>query len=112
MGQGFRIAMSCGVGHRCTLDPVLLWLWCRLAALALIQLLAWELPCDVGVALKSKKKKKKSVTNVWSNCSLKSTNLKTNNLKPPHIKQVVYKIYLEEIYFRRNSEGFMIHCYH
>ena len=37
------MAMSCGVGHRCTLDPELLWLWCRLAAAALIRLLAWEL---------------------------------------------------------------------
>ena len=34
--------MSCGVGHRCALDLVLLWLW--LAAAAQIQSLAWELP--------------------------------------------------------------------
>ena len=27
---------SYGVGHRCGLDPQLLWLWCRLAAIALI----------------------------------------------------------------------------
>ena len=31
-------------------------LWCRLAAVALIQPLAWEPPCDTSVALKSKKK--------------------------------------------------------
>ena len=37
------IATSYGVGHRCSLDLVL-WLWCRLAAAALIQPLAWELP--------------------------------------------------------------------
>ena len=24
--------VSCGVGHRCSSDPSLLWLWCRLAA--------------------------------------------------------------------------------
>ena len=30
-------------------------LGCRLAAVALIQLLAWEVPYDAGVALKSKK---------------------------------------------------------
>ena len=35
-------------------DPVLLWLWCRLAAVALIRLLAWELPYAMGVALKRK----------------------------------------------------------
>ena len=36
----------------------LLWLWCRLAAVALIQPLAWEFPYATGVALKRKKKKK------------------------------------------------------
>ena len=30
------IAVSCGVGRRRDLDPTLLWLWCRLAATALI----------------------------------------------------------------------------
>ena len=42
--------MSCGVGCRHGSDPVLLWLWRRLAAAALIQLLAWELPYGVGVS--------------------------------------------------------------
>ena len=37
----------------------MLWLWCRPAAVALIQLLAWGLSYAVGVALKKKKKKKK-----------------------------------------------------
>ena len=32
---------------------------CRLAAIALIQLLAWEPPYAAGVTLESKKKKKK-----------------------------------------------------
>ena len=36
-------------------DPALLWLWCRLAATAPIQPLAWELPYAAGVALKKKK---------------------------------------------------------
>ena len=39
-------------------DPELLWLWCRPAAVALIQPLTWELPHATGVALKCKKKKK------------------------------------------------------
>ena len=51
--------MSCAVGHRRVSDLALLWLWHRLAATALIQPLAWEPPCAVGVALKSQKKKKK-----------------------------------------------------
>ena len=50
--------MSCGVGHRRGLDPMLLWLWCRLAAAAPIRPLAWEPPYAVGVALKDKTKQK------------------------------------------------------
>ena len=49
--------MSCGVGQRRSLDPALLCLWCRQAAVALIGPLAWEPPHAAGVALKSKKKK-------------------------------------------------------
>ena len=47
--------MSCGVGHRCGLDLVLLWLQYRLVATAPIQHLVWEPPYAVGVALKKKK---------------------------------------------------------
>ena len=39
------------------LSPMLLWLWHRSAAAALIQPLAWELPY-CGTALKRKKKEK------------------------------------------------------
>ena len=51
--------MSCGVGHRHCLDLALLWLWCRLAAAALVGLLAWEPPYATGAALKSKKQTNK-----------------------------------------------------
>ena len=37
----------------------LLWLWCRLAAVAPILPLAWELQYATGAALKKEKKKKK-----------------------------------------------------
>ena len=50
--------MNCGVGHRLGSDPELLWLWCRLVAVAQIRSLAWEPPSAMGVALRSKKKKK------------------------------------------------------
>ena len=50
--EGSSIAVSCSVRHRSGLDPVLLWLWCSLAAVALIRPLAWELPYAVGAALK------------------------------------------------------------
>ena len=46
--------MSYGVGGRCGSDLVLLWLWCRPAATALIWPLAWELPNAMGAVLKSK----------------------------------------------------------
>ena len=45
----------CSVGCRHSSDPTLLWLWCRLAAAALIGPLAWEPPYAPGTALKSKK---------------------------------------------------------
>ena len=51
--------MSCGVGHRRSSDPVLLWLWLWLAAVAPIRRLAWEPPYATDVALKGKKKKRK-----------------------------------------------------
>ena len=59
MGQGSGVAVGCGVGHRLSLDPVLLWLWRRLAASALIGPLAWEPPYTMGVALEEDQKKKK-----------------------------------------------------
>ena len=46
--------MNCDVGHRRGSDPVLLRLWCRRTAAALIRPLAQELPYAVGAALKSK----------------------------------------------------------
>ncbi len=47
--------MDCG--HRDGSDLALLWLWRRLAAVAPIRPLAWELPCAVGVALAKAKRK-------------------------------------------------------
>ena len=46
---------SYGVGCRHSWDPVLLWLWCRLAAIALIQSLVWESPYATGAPLKKEK---------------------------------------------------------
>ena len=50
--------MSCGIGYKCGLDLALLWLCCRLAATALIQPLAGELPYAAGEALKKDLKNK------------------------------------------------------
>ena len=53
--------MSCVVGHRRGSDPMLLWLWHRLAAVVPIGPLAWETPYAVGAALEKGKKTKKKI---------------------------------------------------
>ena len=65
--------MSCGVGHRHASDSTLLWLWYRLAAVALIQPLAWEPLYAAGAATKRQKKKTKQN---------KQTNKKKQKKKP------------------------------
>ena len=50
------------MGCRHSLDPALLWLWCRLAAAALIRPLARELPYAAGATLKIKSKKHKFIS--------------------------------------------------
>ena len=50
--------MSCGLGHRCGSGPELLWLWCRLAPVALIRPLAWEPLYAAGAALEKTKKER------------------------------------------------------
>ena len=62
MGQESHFAVSCGVGHRCGSDPALLWLWCRPAAVAPIQPIAWEPPYAIGAALKKQTKKECGIT--------------------------------------------------
>ena len=48
------VAVSCGLGRRHGLDPALLWLWCRPAAL--IRPLAWEPPYAVVAAQEKAKR--------------------------------------------------------
>ena len=64
--SGLRIRhwSSCGVDGRCGSDPVLLWLWRRPAATALIPPLAWEPPYAVGSSPRKKTKKKKELNSV------------------------------------------------
>ena len=70
MGEGSGVAVSCGVGRRRALDLPLLGLWCRPAATALIQFLAWEFPYTVGVALKRQKtNKQKTFPSSCSHCT-------------------------------------------
>ena len=51
--------MSCGVGRRHGLTPMLLWLWCRPAATAPIRPLVWEPPYAVREALEKEKRQKR-----------------------------------------------------
>ena len=68
--------MSCGVGHRCSLDPAWLWLWLRLAATALIRPLAWEPPYATRaaqeMAKRQKKKRKKKKRNILNQIERKT----------------------------------------
>ena len=52
--------MSCGVGCRRGLDPVLLWLWRKPAAVAPIRPLAWEPPYAAGTAPEKAKRQKQN----------------------------------------------------
>ena len=65
MGWGSGVAVSCGVGLRCGSYPVLLWLWRRPVATALIQPLAWEPPHPMGAALEKAKRPKKKKSFVF-----------------------------------------------
>ena len=80
--------MSCGVDHRCSSDPVLLWLWRRPAATAPIRPLTWEHSYAVGTALEKakrpkKKKKKKKKRRGKKKKQKKKKKEKGNNLPKP-----------------------------
>ena len=83
--------MSCGVGHRRSLDLMLLRLCCRPVATALIPLLAWEPPY---VVLKKKRKKERKAYK--TPIKLKSVDwilmkTKVKGIKVGKIKIKVYK---------------------
>ena len=61
--KDLALPVSYGVGRRCGLDPKLLWLWCRPAAVALIRLLAWEPPYAMGTDPEKTKRKNNNNNN-------------------------------------------------
>ena len=65
VGRESGVAVSCGVGRRHALDPVLLWLWCRQAAAAQSQPPTWELPYAGGVCKKKKGKLRVYFSKNW-----------------------------------------------
>ena len=64
--RSLALLSGSGIGHcpelwcrsQMLLDPALQWLWCRQAAVAPVQPLAWKLPCARDVALKKGKTNK------------------------------------------------------
>ena len=80
--------MSCGVGCRLGSGLVLLWLWCRLAATALIRPLSWEPPSATGGALKRQKTKKQKTKKKHLNSKrTKKSNLKYGQKIRPYFKE-------------------------
>ena len=66
--------MSCGVGHRRSSDPALLWLWHTLVATVPTRPLAWEPPYAAEAAQEmAKRQKKKSIWCLLSKIDLDST---------------------------------------
>ena len=53
--------MNCAIGRTRNSNPVLLWLWCRLAATAPIRPLAWEPPYASSAALRPKKEEEEGL---------------------------------------------------
>ena len=82
MGRGSGVALIFGVGRRCGLDPVLLWLWCSLAAVAPIRVLAWELPHATGVALKCKTTKNSNEAPYCLTINTSSYDIRESNFYP------------------------------
>ena len=85
MGEGFGIAVSCGVGCRHCSDPALLWLWHGPASIVLIRPLAWEPPYAAGaaqvIAKRQKQKQQKQKNSCPNQNKYKFLKTGTNELK-------------------------------
>ena len=89
--------MTCGIGHICSLDPALLWLWLwrRPAATALIRLLAWEPPYATGAALeKTKKQKNKQKNHMHTKTKTKDMNKHYMNIHAKSSAESGHKVLL------------------
>ena len=75
--------MTWGVGHRCSSDPALLWLWRRPVATAPIGPLAWEPPYAAGVAPEMAKRQKKKKKKAHRAGALRRFTLLCNHHHPP-----------------------------
>ena len=59
------LPLGFGVGHRCSGDPALPWLWVRPSAAPPIQPLAWELPYAMGAPPPPKKECRETGTLIY-----------------------------------------------
>ena len=105
--KGSGIAVSCGVGCRCDLNPALLWLWCGPVAGAPIHSLVWELLYATGVALKRQKNKKLSfriflITRFFKLFSCQSFN-KTHTEK--HTYYCLIQTDLQDTLFKKEKQN-------
>ena len=81
------IAVNCG-SYRCSLDPVLLWLWCRPAATTQIRPLTWEPPYAMGADLKRQKIKNfKNLKNDSQHSCPYAPKEKENDVYPLRLQQ-------------------------
>ena len=81
--------MSCGVGHRRSSDPALLWLWHRPLATTPTRPVAWDPPYAKGAALeKTKKKKKVKVSGHAEHLLTKCSSL---SIWGTHLKEITQK---------------------
>ena len=92
----FDVFLSCSIGCRWSSAHVLLWLWNRLVAVALIQFLSWELPYAARMALKTKQNKTKLFSAKSMPTFLKATNLVDYN----HFQYSIYQICFEDIFIK------------
>ena len=92
MGWGSGGGVSCGVGCRRDSDPLLLWLWCRPVAIALIQSLAWESPYAVGAAQEMQKRQKKKKKEIFPSQAYKATKDKLVRRDSGHCDQLVMNL--------------------
>ena len=91
--KDLAIAASCSVGRRFGSDPLLPWLWHRLAVAALIRTLAWELPYASG-AEKGREGGKKGQKSQWLFYCQISSPISTQNSVPFFFGLTLHIIYI------------------
>ena len=94
------MAVSCGVDCRYSSDPTSLWLWHRLAVVALVQPLAWELPYAVSAIKRSKQARKKEVKLFFAGGMIISI---LWNLQMNTFSKIVQSIFKNQFYFYNHS---------